>query len=450
MKETCCVSIKNKEKRGDQTNKFIENRYWRKGCFVLKNSRHSFNMGMLKEDLSISAVVVGLIATMVSYAGPLVIVFQAAKVAHLSDSHLSSWIWAISIGSGITCILLSIWFKSPIITAWSTPGVVLLVSSWSIYSYTDAIGAFIFSAVIITLLGWTGIFEKIMNRIPYSITTAMLAGILLNFGVEVFTSLKNLPELVFPMILCFLIVKRFSPRYTVVITLFLGLFITYFTGNLKTESIDMSLVNPIFTVPSFSLDALIGIGIPLCIVTMASQNAPGIGVLRADGYNVPISPLVTTTGIFSILLAPFGSHAINLAAITAAICTGKETHEDKNKRYVAGISCGLFYLIFGLFGAAMASIFQALPGEFIAVIAGLALFASLSSSLASAMEGTQKESALITFLVTISGISFLGIGAAFWGLVAGILTNSIFQIKFNNFSKKTKEMNMETSNSQKG
>lgn len=406
-------------------------------------------MGMLKEDLSISSVVVGLIATMVSYAGPLVIVFQAANVAHLSDSHLSSWIWAISIGSGITCILLSIWFKAPIITAWSTPGVVLLVSSWSIYSYTDAIGAFIFSAVLITFLGWTGLFEKIMNRIPYSITTAMLAGILLNFGVEVFTSLKNLPELVFPMILCYLIFKRFSPRYTVVITLFLGLLITYFTGNLKTESIELSLVNPIFTIPTFSLDALIGIGIPLCIVTMASQNAPGIGVLRADGYNVPISPLVTTTGIFSILLAPFGSHAINLAAITAAICTGKEAHEDKNKRYIAGISCGLFYLIFGMFGAAIASIFQAVPSEFIAAIAGLALFASLSTSLTSAMEGTQKESGLITFLVTISGISFLGIGAAFWGLIAGILTNSIFQMKFNIFSKKIKELTIETSNSQK-
>lgn len=416
---------------------------------MLKNLRHSFNMGMLKEDLSISSVVVGLIATMVSYAGPLVIVFQAANVAHLSDSHLSSWIWAISIGSGITCILLSIWFKAPIITAWSTPGVVLLVSSWSIYSYTDAIGAFIFSAVLITFLGWTGLFEKIMNRIPYSITTAMLAGILLNFGVEVFTSLKNLPELVFPMILCYLIFKRFSPRYTVVITLFLGLLITYFTGNLKTESIELSLVNPIFTIPTFSLDALIGIGIPLCIVTMASQNAPGIGVLRADGYNVPISPLVTTTGIFSILLAPFGSHAINLAAITAAICTGKEAHEDKNKRYIAGISCGLFYLIFGMFGAAIASVFQAVPSEFIAAIAGLALFASLSTSLTSAMEGTQKESALITFLVTISGISFLGIGAAFWGLIAGILTNSIFQMKFNIFSKKIKEFTIETSDSQK-
>lgn len=417
---------------------------------MLKNSKQSFSVGMLKEDFSISSIVVGLIATMVSYAGPLVIVFQAAKVAHLSDSHLSSWIWAISLGSGITCILLSIWFKAPVITAWSTPGVVLLVSSWSTYSYSEAIGAFMFSAVIIILLGITGVFEKIMNRIPYSITTAMLAGILLSFGVDVFTSLKSLPVLVFPMIVCYLLFKRFSPRYTVVITLFLGLLITYYTGNLKSETIEVSLVNPIFTMPTFSLDALIGIGIPLCIVTMASQNAPGIGVLRADGYNVPVSPLVTTTGVASLLLAPFGSHAINLAAITAAICTGREAHEDLNKRYIAGISCGLFYLIFGIFGAAIASVFQALPSEFIAVIAGLALFASLSSSLTSAMEGTQKESALITFLVTISGISFLGIGAAFWGLIAGILTNSIFQMKVNIFSRNTKELITETIKSEKG
>ncbi|WP_052343661.1 benzoate/H(+) symporter BenE family transporter [Bacillus massiliigorillae] len=250
-----------------------------------KNFKQSFSVGMLKEDFSVSSVVVGLIATMVSYAGPLVIVFQAAKIAHLNDSHLSSWIWAISLGSGITCILLSIWFKAPIITAWSTPGVVLLVSSWSTYSYSDAIGAFIFSAIIIILLGTTGIFEKIMNRIPYSITTAMLAGILLSFGVDVFTSLKSFPVLVLPMILCYLLFKRFSPRYTVVITLVIGLLIAYFTGNLKSETLEISLVNPIFTIPTFSFDALIGIGIPLCIVTLASQNAPGIGVLRADFRN---------------------------------------------------------------------------------------------------------------------------------------------------------------------
>ncbi len=393
----------------------------------------------IKNDYSISAIIVGLIATMVSYAGPLLIVFQAAKVANLSDSLLSSWIWAISFGSGLTCILLSAWFKTPVITAWSTPGAVMLVSGWTTYAYSDAIGAFIFSAAIITILGFSGLFSSIMKRIPQSITTAMLAGILLKFGVDVFVSLKQLPILVLPMVLCYLVSKRWSPRYSVVITLLVGVLVAYSLNRLNFGSITITLVDPIFTKPTFSLDALIGLGIPLCIVTMTSQNAPGIGVLRADGYNTPASPLVATTGIASLLLAPFGAHGINLAAITAAICTGKEAHADPNKRYIAGISCGTFYLLFGIFGATIASVFSAFPKELIAVIAGLALFASLSSSLSSAMsEGSHKESALITFLVTVSGISIAGIGAAFWGLIAGVVTNGILTGDIKKFfTKKT-------------
>ncbi|MGD8190582.1 benzoate/H(+) symporter BenE family transporter [Brevibacillus ginsengisoli] len=384
------------------------------------------SISRIREDTSISAIIVGFIATMVSYAGPLLIVFQAAKAANLSDAQLSSWIWAISFGSGLTCILLSIWFKAPVITAWSTPGSVLLVSSWGSYSYSDAIGSFIVSAIIITLLGVSGLFSAIMKRIPYPIVAAMLAGILLKFGIEVFVSMKELPVLVVPMIVCYLAFKRWSPRFAVISTLFVGLLIAYSLHRLNFGGIDMTIVKPILTTPTFSWDAIIGLGIPLCIVTMASQNATGIGVLRADGYQTPANPLIATTGIASLLLAPFGAHGINLAAITAAICTGEEAHIDSSKRYIAGIACGGFYLLYGIMGAAIASIFSAFPKELIAAIAGLALFASLSSSLSSAMEGLQKESALITFLVTISGISIAGIGAAFWGLIAGVLTHWIF------------------------
>ncbi|NRS48662.1 benzoate/H(+) symporter BenE family transporter [Brevibacillus sp. HB2.2] len=377
-------------------------------------------------DFSLSAVIVGLIATMVSYAGPLLIVFQAAKGAGLSDAVLASWIWAISIGSGLTCIVLSIWFRTPIITAWSTPGAVLLVTSLTVYSFPDAIGAYIFSAVVITLVGVSGLFSVLMKYVPQSITTAMLAGILLSFGVEVFVSMQHLPALALPMIFCYLFAKRWSPRYAVVLTLFVGLGVAFLLGRLQMDNVQMSLVQPVFTMPTFSLDAIIGLGIPLCIVALASQNAPGISVLKADGYDTPAGPLVTTTGIASLLLAPFGSPGINLAAITAAICTGKEAHPDHTKRYIAGIACGGFYLLFGMFGATMASVFAALPKELIAVIAGLALFASLSSSLAQAMsEAKERECALVTFLVTISGISIGGIGAAFWGLIAGVITHLI-------------------------
>ncbi|CAM3251478.1 benzoate transporter BenE [Brevibacillus invocatus] len=386
----------------------------------------SSRLRQLHNDFSLSAFIVGLIATMVSYAGPLLIVFQAAKVAGLSEALLSSWIWAISFGTGLTAIVLSIWFKAPIITAWSTPGVVLLVASWSAYSFSDAIGAFLFAGLAITLLGISGLFTKIMKHVPQSITTAMLAGILLSFGVQVFVSMQDFPALAIAMLLTYLLAKRWTPRYAVVFSLLVGVAIAFGFGRMHLDHIQVKLAEPIFTMPTFSLDAIIGLGIPLFIVTMASQNAPGMSVLKADGYDTPASPLIATTGLASFLMAPFGSHGINLAAITAAICTGKEAHPDPDKRYIAGISSGLFYLVFGMFGATIASVFSAFPKELTAVIAGLALFASLISSLTSAMsEPSHRESALITFLVTISGMSIAGIGAAFWGLVAGVVTNLI-------------------------
>jgi benzoate membrane transport protein len=254
----------------------------------------------------------------------------------------------------------------------------------------------------------------------------MLAGILLKFGVDVFISLKQFPVMVLPMIICFLASKRWLPRYSVVTSLFLGITVAYWLGSIDFSKIDVSLVEPIFTLPTFSVSSIIGLGIPLCIVTMASQNATGIGVLRADGYNVPVNPLISTTGIASIIFAPFGAHGINLLAITAAICTGKEANADSDKRYIAGIACGIFYILFGMFGATIVSLFTVFPAELIVVITGLALFGSIVSSLSSSMnENIQKESALITFLFTVSGISIAGIGAPFWGLIAGLVTNFI-------------------------
>ena len=271
-------------------------------------------LNRMKSDFSISAVVAGLIAVAVGFAGPVLLIFQAAKVANLSNANLSSWIWAISVASGLTAIILSIRFKAPVITAWSTPGVVLLISGWKAYAYSDAIGAFVFSGVIITIFGVSGLFSAFMKRIPYAIITAMLAGILLEFGVDVFVSLKQLPRLALPMILCYLVSKRWFPRYAVVTSLLLGIVLSYYLNILNFGGINVSLVHPIFTRPTFSLQAIIGLGIPLCIVTMASQNATGIGVLRADGYNVPVNPLITTTGIASIIFAPFGAHGINIVS----------------------------------------------------------------------------------------------------------------------------------------
>jgi benzoate membrane transport protein len=392
------------------------------------NSKIISSFSSIKNDFSISAISVSLIAAMVAFAGPILIIFQAAQAAHLSDPLLSSWIWSISFGTGLTSLILSMYFKAPVITAWSTPGVVMLVSGWSAYSYSDAIGAFLLSAIMITILGFSGLFSYVMKKVPQSVTTAMLAGILLKFGVDIFVSLKQLPILVIPMLLCYLVCKRWSPRYSVLFTLLVGLVIAYSSHKLNFNSVHITLIHPIFTKPTFSIAAFIGLAIPLSIVATASQNAPGIGVLRADGYNTPANPLIATTGIASILLAPFGCHGLNLAAITAAICTGKEAHPDPSKRYIAGIACGVIYPVLGLFGATIASAISAFPKELTAAIAGLALFVSLSSNLSSAMAGSEKESALITFLVTISGISIFGVGSAFWGLIAGLATNFILTV----------------------
>ncbi|MDP9509003.1 benzoate/H(+) symporter BenE family transporter [Pseudomonas protegens] len=381
-------------------------------------------MHSLSKDLSLSAVIAGLIAVIISYAGPLIIVFQAAREAHLPSDQVSSWIWAISIGSGLTGLLLSWRLKVPVITAWSTPGAALLVSMLPTVSLPQAIGAYIVASLIIAVVGLSGAFDKLMSRLPKAIAAAMLAGILFRFGAELFTSVTLQPVLVLAMIAAYLLGKRFSPRYAILAVLLVGCAVAAGLGNFNGGSITLALAKPIFTVPEWNWHAIINIGLPLALVTLTGQYVPGMAVMRSAGYTTPARSIVSWTAITSALLAPFGSHGINLAAITAAICTGREAHEDKDKRYIAGIACGLFYILMGIFGATLASVFAALPKELIAALAGLALFGAISAGLSGAMaDEKQREAALITFLVTASGMSFLGLAAAFWGLIFGLVAH---------------------------
>ncbi|AXK53526.1 MULTISPECIES: benzoate/H(+) symporter BenE family transporter [Pseudomonas] len=381
-------------------------------------------MHSLSKDLSLSAVIAGLIAVIISYAGPLIIVFQAAREAHLPSDQVSSWIWAISIGSGLTGLLLSWRLKVPVITAWSTPGAALLVSMLPTVSLPQAIGAYIVASLIIAVVGLSGAFDKLMSRLPKAIAAAMLAGILFRFGAELFTSVTVQPALVLAMIAAYLLGKRFSPRYAILAVLLVGCAVAAGLGNFNGGSITLALAKPIFTAPEWNWHAIINIGLPLALVTLTGQYVPGMAVMRSAGYTTPARSIVSWTAITSALLAPFGSHGINLAAITAAICTGREAHEDKDKRYIAGIACGLFYILMGIFGATLASVFAALPKELIAALAGLALFGAISAGLSGAMaDEKQREAALITFLVTASGMSFLGLAAAFWGLIFGLVAH---------------------------
>ncbi|TRX76838.1 benzoate/H(+) symporter BenE family transporter [Pseudomonas mangiferae] len=373
-------------------------------------------------DTSPSAIVAGLIATITAYTSSLVLIFQAGQAAGLSDAQIASWIWALSIGMAITTIGLSLRFRAPIVVAWSTPGAALLVTSLPGVAYEDAIGAFVVCAILLTLVGLTGGFERIMRRLPASLAAALLAGILFKIGSGIFLAAQTDTALVLSMFCSYLVVKRVQPHYAVLAALVVGSVVALVSGLVNFERFSISLARPMWTTPHFSLTAIISIGIPLFIVAMASQNIPGIVVLRSDGYQTPASPLISVTGLASVLLAPFGSHGINLAAISAAICTGPHAHEDPSKRYTAAVWCGLFYGVAGIFGATLAALFGALPSALVLSIAALALFGSISNGLTAAMQAPeQREAALVTFMVTASGMTLLGIGSAFWGLIAGML-----------------------------
>jgi benzoate membrane transport protein len=284
--------------------------------------------------------------------------------------------------------------------------------------------------MLIVLMGITGWFERAMQRIPQGIASAMLAGVLLRFGMGAFTALQTQFILAGGMIVAYLLLRRFKPRYAIVGVLLCGLFISMVQGSLHLGGIDLELAMPVWTTPVFTLSSIASVALPLFMVTMASQNVPGVTVLRANGYTPPISPIIATTGIMTVLLAPFGAFAINLAAITAAICMGKDAHEDAKKRYVAAVAAGVFYVLIGLFGATVAALFAAFPRELVLVVAGLALVNIIGNGLALAVrDEQQREAAIMTFLVTASGLTLFGIGSAFWGLIAGAVTAVVMHKK---------------------
>jgi len=381
-------------------------------------------MKTLFEDFSLSAAVAGFIATVISYAGPLVIIFQAAEAAHLSREVLSSWIWAISIGSALLGIGLSLRYRVPVIIAWSAPGSALLVALLPDISMPQAVCAYLISSLIIFLVGVSGAFDRIISKLPAAIAAAMLAGILFSFGTGLFVSMQHKPVLVLAMFASYLIGKRLVPRYAVLLVLLTGCSIAALTGDLHREALVVGFATPVWISPEFSLSATLNIALPLVMVALTGQFVPGMTVLRASGYATPASPIIASSALATALLAPFGCHGLNLAAITAAICTGREAHEDPRKRYVAGVVGGLCYLVLGIFGATLVSLFTAFPKELIAALAGLALFAAIAGALAGAMaQPSDREAALVTLLVTASGMSLFGLSAAFWGLIFGMVTH---------------------------
>ena len=381
-------------------------------------------------DVSISAVMAGFVTVLVGFTSAAVIVFQAARALGATSAEIGSWMWALGLGMGLTSILLSLRYRVPVVTAWSTPGAAMLITSAGGVSMAEATGAFLLSAALITLCGFSGWFERVMSRIPLSMASGMLAGVLLRFGLDLFVAMETKFFMVFAMFCAYLVARRLSPRYAVIVALVLGTALARMQGLLDLETVSLQMAAPVFTPPQFSSEALIGVALPLFVVTMASQNVPGVAVLRASGYSAPISPLIGWTGATTFVLAPFGAFAINLAAITAAICMGREAHEEPAKRYIAAVAAGGFYLLAGLFGATVGALFAAFPQELVLAIAGLALLNTIGKGLATALtQDQEREPALITFLVTASGMTLWGIGSAFWGLVAGAVAMTLLRLK---------------------
>ncbi len=371
-------------------------------------------------DCSLSAILAGFVTVLVGFTSSAALVFQAGHAVGATPAQMASWMWALGIGMGVTCIVLSLRYRVPVVTAWSTPGAAMLITSASGVPMAEAIGAFIVCAVLMAVSGFSGWFERALKRIPLSLASGMLAGVLLRFGLDVFVSLQHALSMVLSMCVVYLLGRKFLPRYAVILALAVGTVVAAAQGELHFERFELAIATPVWIEPSFSLSAMIGIALPLFMVTMASQNIPGVAVIRASGYEAPISPLIGWISTVTLLLAPFGAYALNLAAITAAICMGREAHEDSQRRYVAAVAAGVFYLLIGVFGATVAALFSALPKTLILAIAGLALLGTIGNGLATAMRDEQeREAALITFLVTASGLTLLGIGSAFWGLVAG-------------------------------
>ena len=374
------------------------------------------------KDWSLTAWVAGFLAVLISYCGPLVIFIQAAQAGHIPAEQVSSWIWAISMGAGVSGLLLSWWLRLPIVTAWSAPGTALLLTLFPRIGMPEVVGAYLVAAAIVVLLGATGYFEKVVSRIPKGIAAGMMAGILFQFGMQAFRVSGEAPAVVLSMLGAYLLGRRLWPRYAIVLVACTGFAVAWALGSTHLQSLGLSLATPVVTTPRFEAGALLSLAVPLVLVSLTGQYLPGMAVLRLAGYPVPARAVVTGTGIASLVVACFGGISIVLASITAALCTGKDAHPDPDKRYVAGMANGVFYIVGGTFAGTIVQVFAAFPTSLVAALAGLALIGAVVSNIrALAEEGAYIEPSVITFLATASGMSLFGLGAAFWGVTLGML-----------------------------
>jgi len=390
------------------------------------------------KDLSWSTFTAGFVAVLVGFTSSIAIVFQAAQAFGATQEMLASWVWAISIGMGLTTAIPSLIVRKPVMVAWSTPGAAVLASAGLAggFSMGQAVGAFMASAALIVLIGASGWFEALTKRIPLSIASALLAGVLARFGIAGFAAAQTALPLVLLMLFTYLLGRRFMPLYAVPLTLLFAILFVAGQGGFSNVVIPTGLTWPVYVAPEFTWSAMVSLALPLFVVTMASQNMPGVAAIKACGFGderanggdagLPISRILTMTGVATLVFAPFGAFSLNLSAITAAMCMGPQSHPDKSRRYTAAVCCGLIYIALGLFGATIMAMLSAFPEALVVAIAGLALMATIGNGLASALhKESDREAAMVTFLITLSGVVIGGVGSAFWGLLAGSLALAV-------------------------
>ncbi len=363
-----------------------------------------------------------LAAVVVGFASTILVIMEAARNVGATPSQQASWAAALCFGMAISSFILSWRYRMPMITAWSTPGAVLIATSGSGISYQNALGAFVVAGLLMVVAGLIKPLEKAIEKIPAPIAAAMLAGVLLRYTLGVPGAALAMPLAVLPLVAVFFGLRLFYPLYAVPVVVVAGVAIAGFSGSFAGNCCGFGLTALEWTTPAFDVQTILSIGVPLFLVTMASQNLPGFAVLRASGYQPPVQPALLVTGATSVALAPFGSHAVNMAAITASMVTGPDCHPDPGKRWLVAWPYLVLYGVIGLMAASFVQVLGALPKELITAIAGLALFSPLMGGVTAMMKEPQDiESALVTFLVTASGITILGVGSAFWGLAAGLV-----------------------------
>ncbi|WP_350546954.1 MULTISPECIES: benzoate/H(+) symporter BenE family transporter [unclassified Pseudoalteromonas] len=374
-------------------------------------------------DQLVSRVMAGLVAVIIGFTSSVALIYQVVIVLGGTPELVASWILMLGLVMGSTSIILSYYYKVPILIAWSTTGAALLISTADGYNLNEAVGAFMLCALLVFLSGVTGWFEKVMNRIPSELACAMLAGVLVTFGIDVFNFMNELPLMIGLMVLVYCIGKRYFARFTMLSVLITGVLLAWNMGHIDTSNLQWQASSFAYIAPSFNFQAFISISIPLYIVTMTSQNLPGIAVLKAHNYKAPISASLNVTGFINLVTAPFGTYSINLAAITAAICMSENADKNPDKRYWASIAGGVFYIIMALCAATLVAVVASLPQALILALAGIALFGTIASSLQQALHSSQySEAAIITFLVTASDLTLWSVGSACWGIIAGVLT----------------------------